>query len=458
MDSRTGRDPGYREEVSLYGPIYDPETYVRGVPLEMLDALREQAAVHWVDEVPFGGWAGGEGFWLVLRHAEVQTVLSQPQYFSSWLGGTQMRDPARPEDLSYVRQMMLNKDPPEHRRLRRLLASAFSTRALQTLEARIDAHAEALVGALVEDPNRRECDFVSDVAAHLPVLVLADLLGMPPEDRWLTYDWSNRVIGFQDPDYATSDAFREGGGSSLAQAAVALRPAPDENGRMPDPRTRAGIPDLYRYAHLLAETKRSQPGDDIMSLLITPLEGVGLSVEEFENLFWLFSVAGNETLRNGLPGGLIALAHHPEAVQRLRRNPSQLSVAVDEMLRWWTPVMNFRRTVSEATELGGYALARGDKVIVSFTAANRDPRVFDHPQRFQIDRQPNPHLSFGYGPHFCLGAQLARRQMQALFRHFLASVESFELSGSPSYLRSNFQRGVKRLPLRFRPASCQNRA
>lgn len=437
------------------GRLYDPNTYVEGAPLDELDALREETAVRWVDESPFGAWPGGEGFWLVLRHAEVQDVLSQPKRFSSWLGGTQLRSPPRREDLEYVRRMMLNMDPPEHRRLRRLLSSAFTRVALDRLEASIDQHARRLIEAFVDTARDdgdgwRAADFVSDLARHLPVLVLADLLGMPEEDRWLTYDWSNRVIGFMDPDYRSSDAFANHGGSSIAREAVRLRPVPDPEGRMPDPRSREGIPDLYRYAHLLAEKKRESPGEDIMSLLLVPLDDEGLTTEEFENLFWLFSVAGNETLRNGLPGGIIALGAHPRAVAQLRDEPNLLRSAVDEMLRWWTPVMSFRRTATEDTVLGRARMRAGDKVVVSFTSANRDPRVFDDPNDFLLERNPNPHLAFGHGPHFCLGAQLARRQMQALFRNFFARVGAFEL-GEPTLLRSNFQRGVKRLPIRFRP-------
>jgi cytochrome P450 len=164
-------------------------------------------------------------------------------------------------------------------------------------------------------------------------------------------------------------------------------------------------------------------------------------------MFWLFAVAGNETLRNGLPGGCIALLEHPQAADALRADPDLLSVAVDEMLRWWTPVMTFRRTATEDCSVGGQRIRAGDKVVVSFTSANRDEAVFDSPDDFDIRRQPNPHLVFGHGPHFCLGAHLARTQMRALFAEVLARTSSLRYAGEPSYLRSNFQRGVKRLPV-----------
>jgi cytochrome P450 len=346
---------------------------------------------------------------------------------------------------------MLNMDPPEHSRLRRMLAQSFTPRAVASLESRIESHATAIVDRMLDGP--RECDFAKDVAADLPLLALADVLGVPPPDRWLMFDWSNRVIGFLDPDYAVSASFDASSGTALAQQAVAVRPAPDASGRMPDPRSRAGMPDLYRYAHLLGDAKRLDPGADVMSILLAQLdeEGGRISVEEFENMFWLFAVAGNETLRNGLPGGMIALLAHPQAQEALRDDPALFDTAVDEMLRWWTPVMVFRRTATRSVELGPVWVAAGDKVVVSFLAANRDPAVFDRPSRFDIARKPNPHLVFGHGPHFCLGAHLARTQMRALFGELLRRTSRLEAAGDPSYLRSNFQRGVKRLPIRWTP-------
>ena len=217
---------------------------------------------------------------------------------------------------------------------------------------------------------------------------------------------------------------------------------------MPDPRTREGMPDLYAYAHLLAEQKRRRPGDDVMSILLAQSDDGGqVSVAEFENMFWLFAVAGNETLRNGLPGACVALLEYPQAQDELRADPALLPVAADEMLRWWTPVMTFRRTATADCELGGQPIRAGDKVVVSFTSANRDDAVFADPGRFDIRRHPNPHLVFGHGPHFCLGAHLARTQMRALFAEVLARTSTLAYAGPPSYLRSNFQRGVKRLPV-----------
>src|SRR6266705_3467169 len=235
---------------------------------------------------------GGPGFWSVLRHADVRQVLRSPRLFSSHLGATQIRDPASPADLAYVRRMMLNMDPPEHSRLRALLAKAFTPRAVARLVDRIRLRAGALVDGVVE---RGEADFAKEIAADLPLLTLADVFGIPEPDRWLMFDWSNRVIGYQDPEYAVSASFDAAGATEMGRRATALRPQLGPDGRMPDPRTRAGMPDLYAYAHELGEYKRRNPGDDVMSILMQQVDSDGgrVSVEEFENLFWLFSVVGD---------------------------------------------------------------------------------------------------------------------------------------------------------------------
>ena len=392
------------------------------------------------------GFDGGPGYWLVLRHADVKAVLRDPLTFSSYACATQVRDPAAPEDLAYVRRMMLNMDPPEHSRLRRPIQRAFTVRAVARLEEQITGHVRAILDRTLATPGD-VVDFAKDVAADLPLLTLADVLGVPPQDRMLMFDWSNRVIGFQDPDYATSAAFDPAQGTDMARAALAVRPEPDHEGRMPDPRSRAGMPDLYTYAHLLAHHKQQHPGDDVMSILLAQHDAIG--VEEFENMFWLFAVAGNETLRNGLPGGMHALLTHPEALRRLRAEPELVGPAVEEMLRWWTPVMVFRRTATRDCRIGGQEVVRGQKAVVSFLSANRDPRVFDDPASFRPARGSRDHLVFGHGPHLCIGAHLARVQMRAMFTELLRRTTWLEAAGEPVLLRSSFQRGVKRLPVRW---------
>ncbi|MGX7828767.1 cytochrome P450 [Actinokineospora sp. 24-640] len=412
--------------------LLDPDTYVRGVPHALLADLREDAAVQRVGD-----------FWAVLRHAEARHVLRTPKTYSSHLGGTQVRDPATPEDLRYVRRMMLNQDPPEHGRLRGLLAKAFTPRAVARITDRIEEWARELIGGAVREGG---FDFAKGIA-DLPLLTLAEVFGVPAEDRMLLFDWSNRVIGYEDAEYADSRVAT--GGTAIARRALALRPRPGPDGELPDPRTREGMPDLYAYAHGLGELKRANPGDDVMSTLMSAEDRV--SIEEFENLFWLFSVAGNETLRNGIPGGMIALMSNPDSYDALMGDAALLDTAVEEMLRWWSPVMNFRRTATEDTELAGTAIRAGEKVVVWFTAANRDPRAFPAPDTFDIARTPNDHLTFGHGPHFCLGAELARAQLRAVFRAVLALPGRLRPAGPPVRLRSTFQNGIKSLPVRLAP-------
>ncbi|WP_344863114.1 cytochrome P450 [Amycolatopsis ultiminotia] len=408
-----------------------------GVPHELLARLRGETPVTRIGD-----------FWAVFRHADVRQVLRTPAVFSSQAGGTQIRDPATTADLRYVRRMMLNLDPPEHGRLRGLLAKAFTPRAIGLLTERIEGWARDLVAAVAE---RGECDFATDVAADLPLLTLAEVFGVPERDRRLMFDWSNRVIGYQDAEYAVSATVRTEEVTDLARAALAVRPSPGPGGEMPDPRTRAGMPDLYAYANALGEHKRAHPGDDVMSNLMHHVddEGGRVSIEEFENLFWLFSVAGNETLRNGLPGGMAALLANPGQYRRLLDDRSLLPGAVEEMLRWWTPVMHFRRTAVQDTRLSGVDIKAGDKVVVWFSSANRDEEVFPDPDTFDVTRAPGEHLAFGHGPHFCLGASLARVQMRALFTAVLDQLGEVRPAGEPRRLRSNFQNGLKSLPIRW---------
>ncbi|MFF4379990.1 cytochrome P450 [Kitasatospora sp. NPDC001547] len=423
--------------------IFLPDTYARGVPYELLRELRESAPVCRVEEPPVGGWPGGPGYWAVLRHADVKHVLRSPGDFSSHLGATQIRDPDTPADLEFARAMMLNQDPPDHSRLRRAVAAAFTPRALRELGEGIERRAAELVAAV---RPLGEADFVP-LAADLPVWTLARILGVPEQDRQLLVDWSNRVIGYQDPDHARSSTADPSRLTDLGRAALARRPealtTPD--GRPVDPRSRAALADMFAYAHALAE--QPPPGS-----IVARMREAGLGVAEFETMFFLFAVAGNETLRNGLPGGLYSLLTHPDQYRLLCRRPDLVGSAVEELLRFWPPVMEFRRTAERDVELGGQPIRRGDKVVVYHASANRDGSVFAEPDRLDITRTPNDHVSFGYGPHFCVGAQLARIQMSALLRRVVAELPDLELTPGvpPTRLVSNFQNGLKSLPVRWR--------
>ncbi|WP_225729186.1 MULTISPECIES: cytochrome P450 [unclassified Nocardia] len=435
-----------RNDIDDTTAIFHPDSYVRGVPHEAFARLRHAAAAVWVEEPAVDHLAPGPGFWAVLRHAEAQVVLRTPRLFSSSRGLTQIYD-ATPQLLGPLRRMMINMDPPDHGRIRGLLARSFTPRAVAMLEERIREHADRLVAAVA---RRGAADFARDIAADLPLLSLADLLGIPESDRWLMFDWSNRVIGLLDAEYNASDAFDVANASPMARAALRVRPQPDADGRMPDSRHPFGMADLYAYARALGEYRRRHPGDDIMSILLQQADRVTL--DEFEQVFFLFSVAGNETVRNALPGGMFALLSHPDEYRRLCADPGLLDSAVEEMLRWWSPVTQFRRTADADTTLGDVPIEEGDKVVVFFASANRDERVFADPDRFDITRDPNPHLAFGHGPHFCIAAHLARTQMRAMFAAVLEQLGEVELAGEPQRLRSNFQNGIKHLPIEWRTA------
>jgi cytochrome P450 len=419
--------------------IVSPETYLTGIPYDTLTRLRNESAVVWMDEPAQPPWPAGPGFWGVLRHAEIKQVMRDTATYSSYARATQIMDPPNQRTLDFVRQMMLNQDPPRHSRLRRMLAGAFTPRAVARLEDKISTWARELVDRVADDG---QCDF-AELTADLPLQVLAEIFGVPQQDRWLLYDWSNRVIGYQDPEYATSAKASADGSTDMAKRAMALRPQPDEHGVLPNQRTREGMPDLYAYAGELAEFKRGHPGEDVMSNLVA----AGVTTGEFENMFWLFSVAGNETLRNALPGGLYALLSHPDEHRKVRADRSLLPGAVEEMLRWWSPVMRFRRTAAADTVLGGQEIRAGDKVVVWFSSGNRDERAFAEPDRFDVTRSSNDHLSFGHGPHYCIGAHLAKAQMRALFSAVFDRLGEVEQSGELVRLRSNFQHGIKRLPI-----------
>ena len=429
--------------------IFQPETYTHAVPYDRFAELRHTTPVCWIEEPAVGAWPAGPGYWGVFAHADVKRVLRDPQTFSSHLGGTQIRDPETADDLRFVRAMMLNQDPPAQSRLRRIVAAAFTPRAIRRLEETIADRARELVDAVL--PGGR-ADFV-DVAADLPVWTLARIMGVPDEDRRLLYDWANRVIGYQDADYAGLSTADAEALSPLGRAALAERPVsrtrPD--GRPVNPRSRVGLADMYAYAHGLAATASStDETDPAAGGIVARLIAEGLTDDEFENMFFLFAVAGNETLRNGIPGAILTLLQHPDQLDRLRRDPENLlDTAVDELLRHWPPVMQFRRTATCDVTLGGRAVKAGDKVVVYHASANRDETVFPDPDRLDLTRSPNDHVTFGFGPHYCLGAHLAKTQMRTMLGQVLTRMPRIRLDGEPVRLTSNFQNGLKHLPIRW---------
>lgn len=409
--------------------VFDPRVFARGVPHAEFRRLRDTEPVAWQEEPEVMGWPAGPGYWAVTRYADVRYVLRTPELFSSWLGATQIRDPD-PGDLDFIRRMILNMDPPEHNRLRRIVTAAFTRRRLERLTGQITDRARELLAAAAA---RGGCDLPAEVTDDFPLANLSDLLGVPASDRPLLLRWTNRVIGYQDPEHA--DVVTGAGG----------RPV--------NPRSPAALADMFGYARALAADKRRHPAEDLMTGLATAsVDGRSLDDAELAMFFFLLVIAGNDTVRSALPGGVLALLQHPDAAQALTAQPSLLPSAIEEMLRWHPPVLSFRRTAAADTELGGQAIRRGDKVVVYHVSAHYDERVFPAPHTFDITRTPNDHLAFGQGPHLCLGAHFARLQLRAFFTELLPLLPGLELAGEPVRLTSNFINGITHLPLRFTPA------
>ncbi|MFG2606150.1 cytochrome P450 [Streptomyces sp. NPDC048514] len=406
--------------------VFDPRRYAAGVPYDDYRLLRDRHPVAWQEESEVLGWPAGPGFWAVTRHADVVRVLKDAAGFSSHLGATQIRDPD-PEDLPFIRRMMLNQDPPGHGRLRRLVSRAFTPGRVDRFAALARERARTLLAAASEAARASDgtADLVAAVTDEYALLNLADLLGVPESDRRLLLHWTQRVIGYQDPDEAG-------------------RPVLDGTGRPVNPRSPAMLRDMFAYAGQLAAHKRRHPADDILTTLAHDAEPEGAELEMF---FFLLTVAGNDTVRSAAPGGLLALAEHPGAYERLRSGRAEVRPAVEELLRWHPPVLTFRRTAVRDVELAGRRIRAGDKVVVFHASANRDERVFAHPDRLDPGRVPNPHVSFGDGPHVCLGAHFARLQLRLLYEEVLRALPAVRLAGPAERLVSNFINGVKSLPL-----------
>jgi cytochrome P450 len=390
------------------------DVFVRGVPHEMFRTLRREAPVFFHPE------PDGPGFWAVTRYHDVIAVSRDPATFSSEHAGVSIPDPAD-DRKQMLGQIMLEMDPPKHARYRMLVNKGFTPRALVPLEP----HVREMVSRIL-DPVAASgaCEFVTEVAAELPLQVIAEFLGVPHEDRLKVFEWSNRMIGAQDPDY--------------------------NPGTYDD--ARSAMIEMFAYANALAEQRRRHPALDLVStLLAADVDGEQLSDYEFDLFFMLLAVAGNETTRNLISGGMLALIEHPAERERLVADPSLMPTAVEEMLRWVSPVMHFRRTAMRDTEVGGQPIRAGEKVVVWYVSANRDAEAFDEPDRFDVGRTPNEHLAFGIGEHFCLGANLARLEIRVMFEEILRRMPRFELEGEVRRLRSNFIGGIKRMPVRATP-------
>jgi cholest-4-en-3-one 26-monooxygenase len=396
--------------------LSDSRSYVAGVPHDYLAHLRRHDPVHWQEE------ANGPGFWAVTRYDDCVTVNRDFERFSSFRRGT-MPFELKDEEIEQQRLMMLNMDPPLHTRYRRLVNKGFTPRMVRDLEASIHRTTDAIIDAVCE---RGTADFVTEVSGELPLQVIAELLGVPHEERHSMFDWSNRMVGHEDPEYGVTE-------EDVTMAAI----------------------ELYGYASELFAKKRIDPKGDLMSALTqVEMDGERLSDMELELFFLLLTVAGNETTRNLISGAMHAFFTFPDQWERLRRDRSLLDTAVEEMLRYVTPVMNFRRTATCDLELSATAIKEDDKVVFFHTSANRDEDVFDRPEVFDIGRDPNPHVAFGGGgPHFCLGANLARMEIRVMFSHLLDRLPDIHPGGEVQRLQSQFINGVKHLPVAFTPVA-----
>lgn len=406
--------------------LLDLDRFQRLEHHEMFKRLRAEAPVSWHD-----GKNGARGFWNVVKHADLIAVNRDTATFSSEAGGISIPDPGEYEGADSEQGgldprglMMLYTDPPKHTRYRLLVNKGFTPRMIGLLEQYLTHRAILIVDNIIE---RGSCDFVVDLASELPLQAIAEIMGVPQEDRKLLFDWSNRMIGLDDPEYAgdTTD-----GATASAE--------------------------LYMYVNELARQRKADPRDDIVTKLINAeINGDKLSELEFDMFMLLLTVAGNETTRNTTAWGMWALMQNPEQYKALATDlDGKLDRSIEEILRWATPVYHFRRTAMEDTQLHGVDIKKDDKVVIWHTSANRDETVFEDPFTFDIERWPNEHIAFGGGgPHFCLGANLARMELKLIFREILERIPDMHLVGDVDMLRSNFIGGVKHMPVAFTPGA-----
>jgi cytochrome P450 len=417
--------PGALDDVDLT----DLDLFADGFPHDVFTLLREEAPVWWhppTDRAP-----GGEGFWVISRHAELLAVLHDPATFSSETGPGRVGGGTTLDDLppGFVTGVMLNmSDPPTHTRQRGLVNKVFTPRAVDVLEPWLRERAAVVVDAAVE---AGECDLLVDVAAELPLQTIAEILGVPQGDRHQLFEWTSTILDYRDRDLTgTSD--------ELATAGLGLRAYGDE---------------------LIAD-RRASPTDDLLSMVVHATTGdadgsgevEAMSAAELQAFFSLLFTAGSETTRNSIAGGVLALVEHPEQWSRLRAHPELVPGAVEEVLRWTSATAYNRRTATVDVVLGGQAIRAGEKTTHWYPSANRDAAVFVDPFRFDVERSPNPHVAFGHGLHHCLGASLARREIRVVLESLLARVAEVRLTGEPEWGRSNKHTSLRHVPVLLVPA------
>lgn len=396
--------------------LVDPDRYARrGYPHDVWTQLRAEAPVAWMEPPGF------EPFWAITKHADVQSVASQPLRFSSAQGITLARAGAKPMPTSEVLVVL---DPPKHGPIRRVATGRFTPRAMRALQDEVERLALEILDESLPGETAGVVDFVERIAAPFPLAVIAWMLGVPRADVGLLFQWTNEVIGKNDPEYQ--------------------RP-----GESPGQTIKRARGELHAYFDRVIDDHRRDPRDDLVSeLLRAEVGGAPLTAEQLVSYCELIVEAGNETTRNAISGALLAFCEHPAAWHQLQDQPDGLRDAVEEILRWVSPISHFTRTATEDCEVRGVKIRAGDRVAIYFASANRDEEVFDDPFAFRVDRRPNPHLTFGFGEHFCMGAHLARIELETIFRHLLARLEQFELAGSVERLSSAVNGSIKHLPLR----------
>jgi cholest-4-en-3-one 26-monooxygenase len=394
----------------------DPDLYAQRVPLEEFAELRRTAPVWWNAQPHNIAGFQDDGYWVVSKHEHVRDVSLRSKEFSSEENTAIIRfgpDMER-DQIEMQRMILLNQDPPGHTKQRQIVSKGFTPRAIKQLEEGLAERAGRIVH---EARSKATGDFVTDVACELPLQAIADLLGFPQEDRRKIFDWSNEMIGYDDPEYDV------------------------------DPETAAA--ELLGYSMEMAEQRKGCPMDDIVTKLVhADVDGHKLTSDEFGFFVILLAVAGNETTRNAITHGMLAFFDNPDQWELYKeRRPK---TAVEEIVRWATPVVSFQRTATCDTELGGQQIKQGDRVGIFYSSANFDEEVFEEPDRFDILRDPNPHVGFGgNGPHYCLGANLARLEIDLIFNAIADHMPGISKAGAERRLRAPWLNGIKEVPVRY---------
>jgi cytochrome P450 len=413
--------PDVDDDFELIAPDFYAEN---GYPHDAWTKLRREAPVHYYEknvDMPF---------WAITRHADIVSIGKQPEKF---LNGPDLviRTEPEPEGEPFrPPPTLIQLDPPLHGKYRQIVSRRFTPRALRKIHGDIEDIAKEIVDKLLEAGDEGEVDFVKEVSAPLPIAVIAWLLGVPRSDWDLLFDWTNRTIGAGDPEYQVE-------------------------GQTQQETARTAMVELFTYFTKLVEEKKKNPTDDLVSLFAhAEVDGKPLPPMDVLSYCLIIVVAGNETTRNATSGGMLALIEHQDQLRKIQNDEGLLKPAIEEILRWTSPIIHFARTASRDVEVGGQQIREGEKLALFYPSANRDEEVFEDPFTFRVDRNPNRHIAMGVGEHFCAGAHVARLEMELAYKYLLPRIEEIEVSGPVERLRSSLVGGVKHLPIRYklRPA------